>query len=231
MLISPEDVEYLDSLELEELLQDNFNDVEAEVLDELGLYLEPNGYGDMGEFIIYDNDTYDELANIDFQEYQDMELNIAFECDTIEQYREKFKDIISNIKSKQLNEDMKNIDIGEYAQWYRISEPGEIDDSFGEDVQEVLDSYGLEYLGWAVAKDEYFDTFMDNNLEYCIIAQEPDTHNIGIYQWVGDRLYDPKDEIEMLDIEDEDIYESISMYEALQEAFNIEERKRTSRTN
>ena len=223
MLIDIEDVEYMDDMELEEFLQDNFNDVEAEVFDELGLYLEPNGYGETGEFIIYDNDTYDELANIDFQEFQDMELNIASECDTIEQYREKFKDIMNNIKGKQLNEDMKNIDIGEYAQWYRISEPGEIDDDSGEDVQEVLNSYGLKYLGWAVAKDEYFDTFMDNGLEYCIIAQDTDTHNIGIYQWVGDRLYDPKDEIEMMNIEDEDIYESISMHEALQEAFDMEE--------
>ena len=110
MLIDIEDVEYMDDMELEEFLQDNFNDVEAEVFDELGLYLEPNGYGETGEFIIYDNDTYDELANIDFQEFQDMELNIASECDTIEQYREKFKDIMNNIKGKQLNEDMKNIE-------------------------------------------------------------------------------------------------------------------------
>ena len=123
---------------------------------------------------------------------------------------------------------MSTVNLGQYAQWYNFATSEQMMeltgmDPYDEDVQDVLNSYGLNYVGWAVAKDEYFDTLMDNGLEYCLVAQDPETENIDLYEWVGERLYPAIDDIQMVDFddyEDDNLYESMSVKSALKEALN-----------
>ena len=127
---------------------------------------------------------------------------------------------------------MSTVDLGQYAQWYNFATSEQMMeltgmDPYDEDVQSVLASYGLSYVGWAVAKDEYFDTFMDNGLEYCLVAQDPETQEIDLYEWVGERLYPAIDDIMSIDFDgygDEDmIYECADMKGMLKEAFSLQE--------
>ena len=115
-LIDYDEVEFMDDIELEGFLQDRLNDAEQEVLEKLGLYLEPNGSGSMGTFIIYDNDS-NELAEIDFQEYNDKELELATECDNINQYKERYRAWVEGFKAVEeaLTEEVSESPLRQYS--------------------------------------------------------------------------------------------------------------------
>ena len=127
---------------------------------------------------------------------------------------------------------MSTVDLGQYAQWYNFATSEQMMeltgmDPYDEDVKEILASYGLNYVGWAVAKDEYSDILMDDDLEYCLVAQDPETQKIDLYEWVGERLYPAIDDIMSIDFDeydDEDmIYECADMRAMLKEAFSLQE--------
>ena len=99
-LIDYDEVEFLDDQEFEDFLWDRLNDAEYEVMSELGLYLEPSGQGRTGAFFIRDEETGQELAVIDFQDYNDIEYDLATECDDINQYKEKYKAWAERFKSE-----------------------------------------------------------------------------------------------------------------------------------
>lgn len=136
--------------------------------------------------------------------------DLDYESDDLEESK-------GNPVEEALTEESRGtVNLGQYAQWYNLATPNQMMqltgmDPYDEDVQSVLDSYGLKYVGWAVAKDEYFHILGDYGLEYCLVAQHPETQEIDLYEWVGERLYPAIHDIMLIDFdnykEDDDLYE------------------------
>lgn len=86
-----------------------------------------------------------------------------------------------------------DIDNPQGGKYYKYSE--DVDPQFDEDVQETMDAYGLKLIGWAEAKDKYYDQFLNNGIEIAAIGRDNDTGSIGLYLVVNDRVYDIMDEV------------------------------------
>lgn len=86
--------------------------------------------------------------------------------------------------------DLNDVPCGEY---YMIDRHA--DTRYDDQIQEVLDDYGMVLVGWAIAKDEYYDAFMNNGIDTAVIAKD-DTGKIGLYIVASDRVYDISSEVD-----------------------------------
>ena len=90
------------------------------------------------------------------------------------------------------------INLGSMSKYYKVAGPNDIEWDEGEDndVKFTLQGdYGVEFLGWAVAKSRYYDRLADDGLEYAAIGRSEDTGEIGLYLVVNNTVYDMEEEV------------------------------------
>ena len=77
----------------------------------------------------------------------------------------------------------------ELSNYYQVDNSGEYDDpEFDDEIAEILADYDLEFQGWAVAQDEFYNDLAADGLDTGVIAK--DIHgNIGLYLVIHDSVY------------------------------------------
>lgn len=74
---------------------------------------------------------------------------------------------------------------GMLSKYYKKAKPGEYDDpDEDQEIAEMLQEYGLQFVGWAVAKARYFDALADDGIETVIIATDA-ANAVGLYYIYG----------------------------------------------
>ena len=176
-----------------------------ELIDWLGDH--DQAFEDMCDFFHIDVD--DEYCEEELAHYQLSDL-----LNWISDHEQLYDDMLDHFNLSGMTESLtEGLDLGEFGKYYDLYDR----DAYGdiEDVLEVVEgNYGMEFVGWVEAKDEYYDRLMDDGNDIALAVKEPDSDNIQIVQWINDRLY-PIDlqELESM-LEDEEFDESVELDEA-----------------
>ena len=106
-----------------------------------------------------------------------------------------------------------------YDTYFRMAEKGELEDEYEDSIAEEASGYDFIHLGWAIARDPYYDFFANNGMEIMEVVSEGDPGDAMLVYTIGDRVYPltesdlpDEDEVDVLEATDVEASEDINIF-------------------